>query len=63
MVQNLLREKFRGRTVLWVAHSINTIMDSDMVLVMDQGEICEIRTPQELLSSKGQFWKLYQSQS
>jgi ABC-type multidrug transport system fused ATPase/permease subunit len=63
MVQNLLREKFRGRTVISVAHSINTIMDSDMVLVMDQGEICEIGTPQEPMSSKGQFWKLYQSQS
>lgn len=42
-----------------VAHSIQTIVDSDVVLVMDLGEICEMGTPQELLSRKGQCWKLY----
>ncbi|OIW32628.1 P-loop containing nucleoside triphosphate hydrolase protein [Coniochaeta ligniaria NRRL 30616] len=37
-IQSLLRETFRGRTMTSVAHRINTIMDSDVVLVMDQGE-------------------------
>lgn len=46
-----------------VAHSINTIIDSDVVLVMDQGGMCDIGIPQELLCRKGQFWKLYQTQA
>lgn len=58
-VQSLLRDRFRDRTMISVAHSINTIMDSDVILVMDQGEICETGTPQELLDRKGQFWRLY----
>lgn len=61
IVQGLIREKFRGRTIVSVAHRIGTIMDSDMILVMDHGEICEMGTPEELLSRKGQFWKLYQT--
>jgi ABC-type multidrug transport system fused ATPase/permease subunit len=49
-VQTILRgADFAGVTTITIAHRINTIMDSDMVLVMDQGQVAEYDTPENLL--------------
>lgn len=51
-VQTILRgADFAGVTTLTIAHRINTIMDSDMVLVMDQGRVAEYDTPENLLQN------------
>ena len=63
LVQGVLTEGFKNRTVISVAHRIRTIMDSDTVIVMGEGEICEIGTPEELLRRRGLFWELYHSQN
>ncbi|EAT42552.1 AAEL005937-PA [Aedes aegypti] len=49
LIQETIRVKFANCTVLTIAHRLNTIMDSDRVLVMDAGESVEFGTPHELL--------------
>lgn len=57
-VQNLLRSRFKGTTQLTVAHRLNTIMDYDLILVMDQGRAVEMGPPGELLEKNGVFAEL-----
>ncbi|XP_053670820.1 ATP-binding cassette sub-family C member 4-like [Anopheles nili] len=49
LIQDTIRVKFADCTVLTIAHRLNTIMDSDRVLVMDAGQAVELGTPHELL--------------
>ncbi|XP_050078062.1 ATP-binding cassette sub-family C member 4-like [Anopheles maculipalpis] len=49
LIQDTIRHKFADCTVLTIAHRLNTIMDSDRVLVMDAGQAVELGTPYELL--------------
>ncbi|EDV91220.1 probable multidrug resistance-associated protein lethal(2)03659 [Drosophila grimshawi] len=50
LIQTTIRNKFRECTVLTIAHRLNTIMDSDKVIVMDAGQIVEFGSPYELLT-------------
>ncbi|XP_060850595.1 probable multidrug resistance-associated protein lethal(2)03659 [Rhopalosiphum padi] len=59
LIQNTIRNKFRSCTVLTIAHRLNTVMDSDRVLVMDAGTIVEFDHPYNLLKNKdGFFYKM-----
>ncbi|KAL4089661.1 hypothetical protein QTP88_024660 [Uroleucon formosanum] len=59
LIQNAIRKKFRFCTVLTIAHRLNTIMDSDKVLVMDFGKIIEFDHPYSLLkNTDGFFYKM-----
>jgi ATP-binding cassette subfamily C (CFTR/MRP) protein 1 len=51
LIQNTIRTTFRHCTVITVAHRLNTIMDSDRVLVLDHGRVVEYAPPQELLAN------------
>jgi ABC-type multidrug transport system fused ATPase/permease subunit len=57
MLQATLRSPlFANRTIITVAHRLNTIMDSDRVVVLDKGEVVEFDTPANLLKkSNGIF--------
>ncbi|KAF9323833.1 hypothetical protein BG006_001111 [Podila minutissima] len=51
-IQRALRREFSNCTVLTIAHRINTIMDSDRILVLDHGRVAEYDTPQALLQKQ-----------
>ncbi len=51
-----------GRTSFIVAHRLSTIINSDLILVMNAGHIVEQGTHDELLSKRGFYYNLYQSQ-
>ena len=50
LIQKTIRQKFAECTVLTIAHRLNTVIDSDRILVMDAGRCVEFGTPHELLS-------------
>ncbi len=51
-----------GRTAIIIAHRLSTIQRADRILVMHKGQLRESGTHQELLGSRGIYWKLYQLQ-
>lgn len=51
LIQKTIREEFASCTVLAIAHRLNTIIDSDRILVLDGGKKVEFGTPAELLSN------------
>ncbi|KAM5164109.1 ATP-binding cassette sub-family C member 10 isoform 2-T2 [Mantella aurantiaca] len=62
LLQQTIRERFRDRTVLTIAHRLNTIMDSDRVLVMHAGRVAEMDSPLILRNKRdSHFYRLMQS--
>ena len=59
MLQTTLRSSmFKDRTIITIAHRINTILDSDRIVVLDHGSVAEFDTPAELVRQNGLFYKL-----
>ena len=48
MIQETVRKAFRESTVITIAHRLQTVMDCDRVLVMEEGKVKEIGVPQQL---------------
>lgn len=49
---------FKDRTIITIAHRINTILDSDRIVVLDHGRVAEFDSPAELVRRKGLFYEL-----
>lgn len=52
----------KGRTSLVIAHRLSTIMAADEILVVDQGQIVQRGTHQELVEENGVYRELYETQ-
>ncbi|HJB26839.1 MAG TPA: ABC transporter ATP-binding protein/permease [Firmicutes bacterium] len=61
-IQKAMDNLMRGRTSFIIAHRLSTIRDADLILVMNNGDIVEQGTHEELLARKGFYAKLYNSQ-
>ncbi len=62
VIQVALDRLMEGRTSFVIAHRLNTIVNSDQIVVLDQGQIVEIGTHDELLAKRGRYFNLYTMQ-
>jgi len=58
LIQGTIRREFADSSVLTIAHRLNTIMDYDMVMVLEKGRIAEFAPPQELLADKSSLFAI-----
>lgn len=64
IIQETIREEFKDCTVLTIAHRLNTIMDSDRILVLEKGRIVEFDSPAVLLANtRSYFYKMAKKSS
>ena len=59
IVQSGLDALMKGRTVFVIAHRLSTIRNSDVIMVMDQGQIIERGNHKELMARKEKYYQLY----
>ncbi len=62
LIQKAFDKLMEGRTSFVVAHRLSTIVNSDLILVMKDGQIIERGQHEDLLAKKGFYYKLYNSQ-
>lgn len=62
LIQLAMKHAMEGRTSFVIAHRLSTIKDADLILVMENGDIAEQGTHEELIQRKGIYERLYNSQ-
>lgn len=61
-IQQAMKVLLQGRTSFVIAHRLSTIREADQILFIDQGQVIERGTHDELLALKGRYFELYNSQ-
>ncbi len=59
LIQKGMDSLMEGRTVFVIAHRLSTVMNSDVIMVLDHGEIIERGTHESLIAKKGVYYRLY----
>lgn len=62
LIQKAMDKLMAGKTCFVIAHRLSTIVDSDLILVINNGEIVETGRHEELLAKKGFYYQIYTSQ-
>lgn len=60
-ITSSIEKLMQNRTIIIVAHQLDTIKNADQIILLDKGEICEIGTHDELFNLKGKYFSLYGS--
>jgi len=63
IMQQSLRRLVQGRTCLIIAHRLSTVTHADRIIVLEQGEIAEIGSHQELLTKQGLYYNMVEALS
>ena len=61
-IQRAFAKIMEGRTSFIVAHRLSTILDADLILVMNHGSVIEQGTHTQLMERRGFYYNLYNSQ-
>lgn len=61
-ILNHLRRLMQGRTTIFISHRVSTVRNADQIAVLDQGEIVELGTHEELLARNGYYTELHNKQ-
>ena len=59
IVQRGMDKLMEGRTVFVIAHRLSTVMNSDVIMVLDHGRVIERGTHDQLIAKKGTYYQLY----
>jgi len=62
-IHNTLNEVGRNRTVLIIAHRLSTVQNADQIIVLKDGRVAEVGTPENLLKRRGDYYALMKAQS
>ena len=62
VIQQAIKDILKGRTSFVVAHRLSTIVNSDLILVINDGKITEQGTHEQLMKLKGYYYKLFTNQ-
>lgn len=62
LVKDALNKIMRQRTTFIIAHRLSTVINADLIIVLDQGRIVEQGTHEQLLLEQGYYFRLYQAQ-
>ncbi|KAK4083017.1 uncharacterized protein Triagg1_1907 [Trichoderma aggressivum f. europaeum] len=60
-IQRVIKSEFKDRTVIMIAHRLDSLLDFDTIAVLEDGALAEIGAPDDLLLKGGAFSKLYAS--
>ena len=63
LIQEAIENLISGRTTIMIAHRLSTLRKANKIVVVDNGEIIECGTPEELLEKKGKYYRLVEIQS
>jgi ATP-binding cassette subfamily B protein len=63
LIQEAIERLIKGRTTLMIAHRLSTLRKANKILVVDEGQIIESGSPEELLAKKGKYYKLIEIQT
>ena len=62
IIMKNIKNHFKGKTIIIVAHRLSTVRDADQIVVLEHGEILEKVTHNQLLTQKGRYFQLVKNQ-